>query len=345
MEVPLDDVDVSSPVCVLGLVLVLAIAVPGGGWAAEPATGEPPAEPWTYRWLDVDGAPLPFESTDEVLDFLGTARVISSRDAGRGITRPRKVLLEKDGVRAHAIFRHVDRLTHVERSDIVPFSYFRDRHSYEVAAFELSRMLGIGRVPPVVLREIDGVDGSLQIWLEEVIMDVDRRDRALEPPDRERWNQQRQTLRLFDNVIGNHDRNLGNLLVDRGWSLWFIDHSRSFVPSNRPLHPEAVFRCDREVWRTMQGLETKDLRERLKPYLDRAERNALAGRFTAMVRHIRERIEEHGEEAVLFDPAGVGAVVEDWAEAGGSLSSVEEFEAGVERSRSQVMVHDGFPVP
>ncbi|MCI0416068.1 hypothetical protein L0222_25115, partial [bacterium] len=34
--------------------------------------------------------------------------------------------------------------------------------------------------------------------------------------------------RLFDNLVYNIDRNLGNLLITPDWKIWMIDHSRSF---------------------------------------------------------------------------------------------------------------------
>src|SRR3990172_7433868 len=55
-----------------------------------------------------DGNSLPFENDDELMEFLRTAEVIDGSTIGRGITRAQKMLLEKNGVRAHAIFREFD---------------------------------------------------------------------------------------------------------------------------------------------------------------------------------------------------------------------------------------------
>ena len=35
-------------------------------------------------------------------------------------------------------------------------------------------------------------------------------------------------VRLFDQLIYNVDRNLGNLVIDKNWTIWMIDHSRAF---------------------------------------------------------------------------------------------------------------------
>ena len=45
-------------------------------------------------------------------------------------------------------------------------------------------------------------------------------------PDSTLWNHQMWVVRVFDQLIANVDRNLGNLLVDKTWTVWMIDHSR-----------------------------------------------------------------------------------------------------------------------
>jgi hypothetical protein len=265
-----------------------------------------------YRLLDIDGNPLPFISDEQVSEFLLTAEVMSVTDIGRGVTRPKKLVLAKNGVRAHAIFRYSNIFGRTATPRGMPKSYLKDRYIYEVAAYQLSRLLGLDRVPPVVVRKVNGVTGSLQIWLEDVIMNVDRRDRALKPPDPTRWEQQNQILQLFDNIVGNHDRNLGNLLIDRSWTTWFIDHSRSFMPSSKPLNPEAVTQCERGVWQSLQALDQELVREQMKPYLDRSERKTLVARIDYMIEHINEQIATNGKESVLFDLAAAGPPVESW---------------------------------
>jgi hypothetical protein len=265
-----------------------------------------------YRLLDIDGSPLPFIDDEQVLDFLSKAEVISITDVGRGSTKPKKLVLAKDGVRAHAIFRYSNIIGRTASKRGMPKSYVKDRYAYEVAAYELSRLLGLHRVPPVVMRKVNGVNGSVQIWLEDVIMNVDRRDRALKPPDPTRWEQQNQILQLFDNILGNRDRNLGNLLIDRSWTTWFIDHSRSFMASSTPLNPEVVTQCERRVWQSLQSLDQELVQERMKPYLDRFERKTLVARIDHMIEHINEQIANHSQESVLFDLTAAGPPVESW---------------------------------
>ena len=114
-------------------------------------------------WLGPDGKPLSFQSNVEVEEFLRTAEIISIERIGEGLNNFLKVLLEKDGIRMHAIFRDV----HVERSQM-PLSdgkisfFFRDDAIFECAAYELAKLLGLDTVPPVVERKIQRTEGNLQ---------------------------------------------------------------------------------------------------------------------------------------------------------------------------------------
>ena len=56
----------------------------------------------------------------------------------------------------------------------------------------------------------------------------DRLKKKIGPPDLQRWNASMQMVRLFDQLIANTDRNLGNLIITNDWSIWAIDHTRAF---------------------------------------------------------------------------------------------------------------------
>ena len=66
-----------------------------------------PAQDEPFSWLGPDGEILPFTSPDEMEAFLETAMVIEIKRIDMGVTHPMKLLLEKDGVRLHAIFRNL----------------------------------------------------------------------------------------------------------------------------------------------------------------------------------------------------------------------------------------------
>ncbi|RMH17189.1 MAG: hypothetical protein D6696_16345 [Acidobacteria bacterium] len=275
------------------LLAAVSLLVLGGGAAAQ---NDGP-------WLGEDGKPLPFAGAGELLDFLRTAPVVASKVLTDGINRPRKLTLERDGVRVHAIFRTVDKtyFRPDDRNRQIPD--FRDRHVYEVAAYEVSRLLGIDNVPPATTRTIDGERGSIQLWIENARTEAERMTRRLShrgggPP----WAAQQQTMLLFDNLIYNHDRNHGNMLEDETGKLWFIDHTRSFKPQPSLLRRgDAIERCERSLWRRLKALQPELVRSHLHPYLAKVEIDALLKRRNKLVRHLERLIAEQGEEQVLYD--------------------------------------------
>jgi hypothetical protein len=111
-------------------------------------------------------------------------------------------------------------------------------------------------------------------------------------------------MSTFDNLIGNYDRNQGNVLIDRDWHLWLVDHSRSFLRAKRLLFPEKVQRCDRKLLRALRDLDREVVRRRLTEVLSRAEIDALLVRRDLLVRRFESLGFERGEDAVLFDLDG-----------------------------------------
>jgi hypothetical protein len=271
--------------------IVVAALGPGGvASAQDPATDERPR----HVWRDPEGQPLPFQSDAEILEFLRTAAVKERKWTATGVAGSQKLLLEKDGTRAHACFRVVDiKKTNVTYNRF--FFDFRDSYSHECAAYELARWLGLDLVPPTVLRRIDGKDGSVQIWLENALG-----SQGFEPPDVRAWTSQVWDKDLFDNLILNVDRNLGNVLRDDEYKLWLIDHTRAFQPEHELLNPEALARVRRRVWDRLLETTREDLKQQLGDYLDGKQLTSLEKRREALVKLIRGLVAERGEAAVLY---------------------------------------------
>jgi len=182
------------------------------------------------------------------------------------------------------------------------FADFRDSHRHESAAYRLARLLGLTQIPPAVLREVSGRQGTLMLWLEDAITMTERRERHLVPPDSERLELQLQVMLVFDNIAVNTDgSNLGNALIDRHWNLWFIDCSRCFVTVAVPLDLAKVERCERTLWQRLNQVSEGDLRTALGDLLTRPELDTLVKRKAAVVERIADLIEDRGEASVHYD--------------------------------------------
>ncbi|MFQ5818087.1 MAG: hypothetical protein ACE5H2_09075, partial [Terriglobia bacterium] len=283
--------------------LKVTAAVPGGEPASElkePPALEPPASS-AQVWLDPDGKPLPFTSDAEVLEFLRTARVVRMRELGRGITRPYRVLLEKDGLRMHAIFHDVNQEKSVVTLQRTGTQIgFRDTYKFQVAGYELGRLLGLDSVPPAIERKIRGKRGSLAAWVENTFDRRAMKERKISPPNPLRWNQQIYIMWIFDRLIENTDRTLENVLIDQNWKVWMIDHTRAFRRSPDVKTPEAIVQCERNLWEKLRTLDEEVVKQQLKKYLRSSEIKALLKRREKLVNHIQKLIEERGEAGVLY---------------------------------------------
>jgi hypothetical protein len=88
----------------------------------------------------------------------------------------------------------------------------------EVAAFQVSKALGLNCVPLTILREGPFGEGSLQLWIDDP-EEVD-----------ERYSERSDGLRkiaLLDAVINNTDRKIGHLLYKDG-EIFGCDHGVTF---------------------------------------------------------------------------------------------------------------------
>ena len=94
----------------------------------------------------------------------------------------------------------------------------------EVAAYELSELLGWGLVPPTLLRD-DGPfgPGALQLFVE-----ADYEQHYFTLVDAGGHEEVLRTICLFDAVANNADRKSGHVLLGPGGRLWAVDHGLCF---------------------------------------------------------------------------------------------------------------------
>lgn len=272
--------------------LVFAVAfLPQAGSSVSarqvPATAAPPA------------AAVPSLSLEQKEAFLKTARVIRTRGAGKGVTGTSRATLS-DGTLTHdASIQTIDEHMQEFKSNRGVEFNFRDSWRYNVAAYRLDRLLDIGMTPPSVERIYQNREGSFTWWVDEVMMDEGARLKSkASSPDATRWNHQMWVVRLFDQLIYNVDRNLGNLLIDKEWNVWMIDHSRAFRLYDKLKSPGSVTRCDRRLLERLKALDMETLKATMDDYLTGPEMRGVLARRTELV----ALIEKAGPTA-LYDRA------------------------------------------
>ena len=115
-------------------------------------------------------------------------------------------------------------------------------------------------------------------------------------PDTTDWNRQMWITRMFDQLIANVDRNLGNLLIDTSYNIWMIDHSRAFRINKDLKSPGNLSGMDRAILEKMRTLTSQAVKSAVGDHLTDIEIEAMLSR--------RDRIVAHFEQAkpeLLFD--------------------------------------------
>jgi hypothetical protein len=180
---------------------------------------------------------------------------------------------------------------------------FHDSYKGYVAAYRIGRLLGIKMIPVSVVRRHDQKLAAYTWWIDGVMMDESQRlDKKIRPADVEEWNRRMYVVRVFDQLIYNFDRNLTNLLIDKNWRMWMIDHGRAFkVFRELRLAKDLDKHCDRKLLAALRGLDRTAVTAATKDVLTPAQINGLMGRRDLIVQYYDAKIAELGADAVLYD--------------------------------------------
>ena len=234
--------------------------------------------------------------------FLLKARIGKVTAIGNGVTHPYRVELDLDGVFHAAVFKSIDdkRNGPTTLADGKTEMDFQDSWQTEIAAYHVDLIIGLGLVPATVPRRVDGKPGSLQWFVDGTMTEEKRIAQHLVSPDEERWSQQVFTMRLFDQLIANADRNLGNILITGDFQIRLIDHSRSFRSNRSLTKPETLLRFSRSLLDGISRLEKKDLQKRVGNYLTSGQIDRLLQRRDAILALAKKRVAEKGEATVLY---------------------------------------------
>jgi hypothetical protein len=205
-----------------------------------------------------------------------------------------------DGSITHdASIQRIDQdLPRFEGSDGTVEINFRDTYKFNIAAYRLGKMLGLeSMIPPSIERKFEGTSGAFTWWVEDVSMDeAQRQKQKIDPPNKESFNRQYVIMQVFDNLIYNTDRNLTNILFDKEWRLWMIDHTRAFRTRSGLMDPKQLNMCDRQLLANMKALTYEKIKPQLSPYLREGEIQAILLRRDKIVAFF----EKKGDSA-LYD--------------------------------------------
>ena len=268
---------------------------------------------WSAVVLRAQPAAAPAAITcAEIETFLKTAKIGRPRDIPVGVTMPRRATLESDNLRHDAA---------IQTADVHQASYttprgtelnFRDTWKFNVAGYEVAKMLRLNMVPPYVERRYSGGPAALSWWVNDAMMERDRVQKKLEPPEPLRWNDQMLAARLFRELIGDYDFNQTNTLITKDWRVWIIDFTRAFRPARTLQYPDQVTRADRTLLANLRALNRDTLRANVGKWLENNLIDAVLVRRDVLVGLLDKVIAAKGEAAVLYDlpratePCGTG---------------------------------------
>ena len=260
-----------------GLVLALFSSSGLAQSVSAPSAAAQPAAPVCVRnW---EGRYAEFE------EFIRKATIERFEDVPVGVTSPKRAYFKGDGLCASIAWK------------VLPprrTNGYWESYKSEIAAYELDKMLGLNMVPPAVEKRWRGETGAAILWLAPV-RTWKAVQRETTPPH---WNVQAVRMKMFDNLIGNIDRNAGNLLVDAEWHLFLIDHSRAFTTTRRL--PSPMSRIDPALWDRMVALDEPTLTTALGKWLDGPGIRAVLARRDDMQQAIDKLLAAGGPSAVYI---------------------------------------------
>ena len=243
----------------------------------------------------------PERSSAQIREFLRSAEVIAADQTSTGITQPWRLTLT-DGMLTHdAAFQSVERRQRVRQVGAGRELGFVDSYHYNIAAYELAALLGLGDMVPVTVeRRWNGRVGALSWWIDDVRFDeATRLAEGRRPDDIAAWSGQLARMQVFTELVQDTDRNQTNLLYTSDWALHMIDFSRAFRLSDELRRPADLTRIDRWLFERLRTLTDAEVAQATSSHLTDDEVAAVLDRRDRLVEHFQQLIETNGEPRVF----------------------------------------------
>ena len=243
----------------------------------------------------------PTLTKEQIRQFLLTAKVVKSEHTKKGITDPWRLTLT-DGTATHdASFQSIDEHKATKQLASGTELGFVDSYKYNIAAYQLAELVGMDDMLPVyVERKWKGDSGSLSWWLPVKMDEVERHKQKLTAPDADAWNNQMYKVRVFNQLAGDTDVNLTNVLIGEDWKIWRVDFTRAFRLHKELKDPKDLVRFERKLFDKLKTLDGNELAEKTKHYLTKDEVKAVMARRDKIVAQFQKLISEKGENEVLY---------------------------------------------
>jgi hypothetical protein len=252
-------------------------------------------------WLHAQGPENLSEA--QMREFLLKGKVVKSVRVSKGITGTYRLTLS-DGVLVHdASFQSIDQRKPQEQlsTGVTEFN-FRDSYRFNIAAYELAKLLGLADMMPVTVeRKWSGDTGSLSWWLPAKLDEEKRRKQDIQPPDRIAYNNQMNKMYVFEQLVYDTDRNQGNIMFSGDWHVWMIDFTRAFRMLPDLPHPSHLVMCQRKLFERLRALTVAEVKLVTKGYLDDMQIRGMMQRRDKIIAYFEKLIAERGESAVLYD--------------------------------------------
>ncbi|MFC2156370.1 hypothetical protein ACFLT9_00905 [Acidobacteriota bacterium] len=234
--------------------------------------------------------------------FLKTAEIIRHEDIGEGVTKPKRLYLRMGD----------EELTGVWKNPKGSDRGYREGWEYEIAAYNLDKLMDLNMIPPTVERKFRGRRGSLQIWVSGLTSRLGMKEQNITIPDEEtvRCEKMFCIARAFDSLISNIDRTLQNTTFTNDWRMILIDHSRAFrfdrfyvdqlLYGKKGMRKMPFFPLPRSFVAKIRRLDAESIKRSVGTYLKKVEIQAVLKRAKILLNEIDEEIRIHGAEQVLY---------------------------------------------
>ncbi|MBI3492302.1 MAG: hypothetical protein HY047_11060 [Acidobacteria bacterium] len=244
----------------------------------------------------------PAWTTDQMRQFLLTAKVVGSRRTGKGVTTPWRLTLTDGTVTHDAAFQTIDE--HKMKNEFADGTVelnFVDSYMYDLAAYEIARLVGLdGMMPVTVQRKWQAQTGALSWWVPTKMDESERLKKKIEPSPSVNWNDQMHRMRVFTALVYDTDRNLTNVLIDNDWKLWMIDFTRAFRLQARLVNEKDLVKGDRALLARIKALDGAEVARVTKDYLKKSEVDGVMKRRDMIIQHFDQLVAAKGEKEVLY---------------------------------------------